>query len=133
MTIKIGIEVNRRLLLELLTTAVEQGSGYWADFSRIKREDDVVDGFVNRPVRSVSIKLLDPASMPKFHPVVTVEDMGRGLERLAKCAATGNKYHDGTAFPAAAKHLAAALSENGDQWTADVVLQMVLFNEVVYG
>lgn len=121
-TVRISIEVKRELLKDLLTTAVEGGSNYWADFGKVKRDSD-------HCVESVRLSINDGSAARRD---VSLQTMSTGLERLAKCATTA-RYANGNAFPAAAKHLADALSEDGDATTADVVLQMGLFNEVQFG
>lgn len=109
----ISVPVPEQILKDLLTTAVEGGSGYWASFDDINRDDDL---------NVLSVTIVDDDS-GKRH-VVGCGLLTLGLERLAA---------QPTPFPAAFEHLVNALKEEGDAETADVVLQMTVFGELVYG
>ena len=116
-TVTLRIEVSKQLLMDLLCTAVEGGSNYWAEFGRCQRTPDL-------DYLSADVFELDThrADQPKLHRIVTADELAHGLENLARAT-----------FASAARHLADALSENGDAVTADVVLQMTVFGDVVYG
>ena len=111
------VTVRRQLLLDLLCTAVEGGSGYWAEFSEAERTPDL-------DYLSVRVTELEASSSdkPRVNRIVKAEELATGLARLSQAT-----------FETAWQHLADALSENGDAITADVVLQMTVLGELVYG
>jgi hypothetical protein len=122
-TVVLNIPVSRQTLRDLLCSAVEGGSNYWAEFSDSERTDDL--DYIR--VRVVEITSHD--DRPRRNRYVTAEDLATGLERLAKVAA--DEQRSGK-FPAAGKHFADALGDH-DATTADVVLQMTVFGDLVYG
>lgn len=128
-TVVLNIPVSRQTLRDLLCTAVEGGSNYWADFRDCERTEDL-DYIRVRVVEQEASR----ADTRRVNRYVRAEDLAKGLERLALASA---EQPDAAAwpkhFPGAGKHLADALSENGDAATADVVLQMTVFGELVYG
>jgi hypothetical protein len=111
----LNVPVSRQLLMDLLCTAVEGGSNYWAAFRSIERTTDL-------DYLRVRVIELEASGDQRVDRVVAAEDLRLGLERLA--AAT---------FASAGKHFGDAICENGDAITADVVLQMTVFGDVVYG
>ena len=126
-TLPIDLTISKELLSDLLVTAVEGGSGYWADFSEIRRTKtaDIV---------SVRVTESDPSTDgPPTTRTVTPAILMEGLRYLALAAKSGVAA-DGSRFPAAADHLSDLLHDNSDAITADVVLQLTLFKgTVVYG
>ncbi len=121
-TITVSFPVQCQLLRDLLCTAVESGGcNYWAAFSNATR----TEGLDYLRVRVTEHE--SHSEGPRFNRYVEAEDLARGLTRLAEAAS-----RDAASFPSAAKHLADALS-NHDATTADVVLQMTMFGELVYG
>lgn len=117
MIINVRIDVSEQLLKDLLVTAVEGGSGYWADFLNVKRDTElnIIKCLVVEQERSTEDE-------PPRRVDVTPELLALGLERLAQAN-----------FPSALTHLKNAIDETGDAETADVVLQMTVFGSVVYG
>ena len=108
--------------LDLLTTAVEGGSNYWCRFSRLKRDKGLNCLSVRVAPDDGPVRCKDGTTyVPR---VVEAAELKLGLERLGAQPAP---------FPAAAQHLADVLGENDDAITADVVLQMTVFGEVVFG
>jgi hypothetical protein len=102
-------------LRDLLCTAVEGGSNYWATFSDAERTEDL--DYLSVRVREHEAH----GDKRALSRVVTAEDLAVGLQRLTKAS-----------FEAAMQHFADALT-NHDATTADVVLQMTVFGDVVYG
>lgn len=115
----INIAVPRQTLRDLLCTAVEGGSNYWASFSAAERTENLDYLKVK-----VTAHEKHDDKLPRVNRYITADDLSNGLERLAKA--------DLQAFPAAMKHLCDALTDH-DATTADVVLQMTVFGELVYG
>lgn len=121
--IVLNIPVPREMLRDLLCTAVEGGSNYWADFSAAVRTEGL-------DYLRVKVTEQEPSrdDTPRVNRYIDADDLAIGIQRLAKAAIA-----DDGKFPAAGKHLGDVLSENGDATTADVVLQMTIFGELIYG
>ena len=137
-TLAFNVEVPRQLLADLLCTAVEGGSNYWAEFRATKRTADLDYLQVKMTEREASRE-----GQPRVNRYIDLQDLATGLQRLAAAAlayarATGEDTDDWLAkkhkgFQTAGEHLGDALAERGDAITADVVLQMAVFGEVIYG
>jgi hypothetical protein len=116
-TINITIPVPVQVLRDLLVTAAEGGSNYWARIS--VPPDQTGEEYTAIRVREHSAHSDDK---PAYNAIVKAEDLAKGLAALATAT-----------FPAASKHLTDAITENHDAITADVVLQMAIFGDVIYG
>lgn len=123
--IKITVPIPVQTLRDILCTAVEGGSNYWAEFPR------TIARAANGDYLSV-IVVEQEASRPngvRVRRTIKAEDLAEGIARLAIVMSDDSKSHG---FPAAGKHFADAF-DNHDATTADVVLQMTIFGELVYG
>jgi hypothetical protein len=115
--------VPETLLVDLLTTAAEGGANYWATIS-------VAPGQRGSDYTAVHVQEHDTHldGVPKLDRIVTALDLLVGLERLAACPEAGGTMPRAVAL----KHLVDALDDH-DAGTADVVMQMTVFGEVIYG
>jgi hypothetical protein len=115
--ITLEFEVEPHILRDALVTAVEGGSNYWATFAGIKRDDEgnILEVVVAEQESSKEGR--NPLAM-----VVTPEKLVTGLQRLANAQ-----------FPNAQPALGRILREEGDAIDADIVLQMTILGDVVYG
>ena len=86
-TYVINIAITRQRLLDLIVTAVEGGSNYWADFSDAERDADL-------NYLKVRVVEKDASGQRRINRWITPDEMAIGLIRLG-----------GASFPAAAKHL----------------------------
>lgn len=100
---------------DLLCSAIEGGSNYWADFDKFERTDlDYI---------SVRVAEQEPSSGNlRKRKTLRAEHLVEGLQLLAAAP-----------FPSALTHLHNFLNENDDAETADVVLQMTMFGDLIYG
>ena len=115
-TLDITIPVPVQVLRDLLVTAAEGGSNYWARIS--VPPDQTGADYTAIRVREHSAH----SDKPPVNRIVRAEDLIEGLRKLTTAT-----------FPAASKHLTDAITENSDATTADVVLQMAVFGDVIYG
>lgn len=125
--VTIRIPVSRQLLRDLLCTAVEGGSNYWADFDQRKRTDNL--DYLS--IRVTEHETHSEQQTTPYRRTVKAEHLAIGLQRLATAAAE-HEADPLKGFATAAQHLADAL-QNHDTGTADVVLQMTVFGELIYG
>lgn len=115
--VKVAMQVTEQRLAYLLVGAVEGGSDYWARFSELKMGkfgDDDLDVYA-----SVRVTELEASGERKISAVVTPKDLATGLAR----ASEAGLHH----------HVANFLNEDDDAETADVILQMTVLGELVYG
>lgn len=125
-TIVMNISIDRNVLRGLLCTAIEGGSNYWATFSNAERnaEGDYV---------RVKVTEIDRSGQRRVNRYITAEALAHGLERLAQAGTQPDPARHHFDPGVAMKHFGEAISETGDASTADVVLQMTIFGELVYG
>lgn len=116
--IKMTIEIDRQRIVDTLINALEGGADYWIkSYSIGSGEDDIekeLQGVLNGE-RTMTIQE-DDRNQDSY--IVTVKDIEKGLQLLAE------KYP---------WHLKNLIDENDDAETADVILQMATFQEIVYG
>ena len=120
---EIKLKVKEEVLLNLLVSALNGGSTYWA------RCIDVA------PVKQPFGAIIEDIEADESEQIqVDIDTMLLGLQRLADRAVLERTEKDWHLKPSgAARHLAAALTGDGDSSTADVVLQMGALGEVLYG
>jgi hypothetical protein len=112
MILKLAVEVDDERLADLLTQAVESACSYWAYFDHIVRDKDL-------SILSVRVHEREPSGDKRKARTVTPEDLGRAAERVSMSNVPR-------------RHTENFLSDWDDE-TADVLLQFVLFEEIVYG
>lgn len=110
-------------LLDLLVTAVEGGSNYWASIKSVERDAD--GNYLKVKVTELEKSRDDVNRVNRY---VVPEDLAQGLQRLAERIDSNHPQH----FETAGTHFADALGDH-DALTADVVLQMAVFGEIIYG
>lgn len=124
---ELKITVAHEILRDLLVTAAEGGSNYWAEFTDVERDSDLY---------ILKARVTDrEADQPQTF-TVSPSSLAIGLQNLAtRMSEKPTKDSALGRFPskAAGRVLAEALTEQGDSTTADAVLQMSLFGEVLYG
>jgi hypothetical protein len=129
--IVVPIDIDVQRLRDLLCSAVEGGSNYWAGFRKVHQA-------VN--LDYLGVEVVEHESHddgPRVRRMIAAEDLAKGLERLGACAVSGMMPDNGGGkpmpFPGAMSHLANFLQENDDAETADVVLQLTVFGTLIYG
>lgn len=120
------VQVREEILKDILVTAVESGwSSSWFAFTDVERDSEL---------NVLKVRVTDIAEDKPRSFVVTPSVMLRGLRRLGERMGADSIKEPWHLTPGGAgRHLAAAITETGDAITADVVLQMALFGEVLYG
>lgn len=127
------LDAREQFLRGVLCTAVEGGTNYWAQVSAIKREGYRADAKVNEPGFSdwsyLGYTLHDSEDEGKKH-VVTVATVKRGLKLLTQDTKVGVRQDIRKAIL-----LANIDPDNGDidAEAADVIIQVGIFGEIVYG
>lgn len=125
---QITVTVSDERLAEVLCSAYEGGSNYWA-----KQEDgkDSPYRFAETPIALGGIPVAPLELIPGF--VVTITD--READPPKRHRLTEAKLRRGLQVMAEKypKHFADVMTEEGDADTGDVLLQCALFGKLVYG
>lgn len=113
MKLAVEVELDKQVIVDLLTTAFEGGSNYWlaADNYNYRQMALVVDGEVKFPCRDIE----DGVDL-----TLTAASIRQGLKLLGT---------DKVGKRAAAQ----IVNEDWDAETADIFLQLCLLGKVVYG
>lgn len=119
MKLMLPFVVSDQLLSDILITAVEGGSDYWAYYSEVKRDAEL---------NILSVRVTEQAdhdvNQEVVTKVVTPHDLAAAIESLASRVATAG-------FPY--RHIQSVINEDVDAETADVILQLAVLGEVIYG
>jgi hypothetical protein len=131
---KITVEVSDEQIEDLLCSAFEGGSGYWARCKEGKEPTEKCDYLFQWPLHGGSFLVVDTEEMledededdaeigdPYVHEV-TRESLTRGLEAMASLK-KGEGGH----------HFRNMLQNDTDSETGDVFLQCCIFGKVIYG
>ena len=113
----VRLHVDRDLFHDMLCDAAEGGSNYWASFRSLPGESRT--DYRRLRLREHERHAADALPVDR---IVSAATMLRGFHRLALAT-----------FPARDAHMTNILTGNTDAETADVVLQMALFGDVIYG
>ena len=126
-TFKVRVEnsIDMQMVKDLLCTALEAGSGYWAKFedwdlaSGVKRSDfEWIHEIPFKEGCALEFTIRPDVDQDDGWYKLDWENMESGLQVMAE------KYN---------WHYANLINDNADAETADVFLQCSLFGEIVYG
>ena len=112
--VSVSTKVTQEELNDILTAAVEGGTGYWAEVRNYKWE--------NVPVVTVELRETDRLSAvkPGWH-FVSAMDILAVLPQIAENSGQASGWN------------IREIVENHDAEIADIAVQLVLFGEVIYG
>lgn len=116
MKFRIEVEVSDERIKDVLIGAFEGGSNYWYWITDQSHKGHPADVIMDHEDGWVKIKDDEEGCMGEF--TLTKQALYDGLQKMA------NQY---------AFHFNDVMEENDDAVTADVLLQMALFGELVYG
>lgn len=134
MQLNVILELPVNDLCDLLTTAWEGGSDHWtaAYDARATRRNEPIEGEVLRELDVVKIDYQTPGGDDEFNEPVKQQqiepaDIGRAIERVMNRSVEVADH--------IIKDLESNIQEVGacDADTADVLLQVATFGEIVYG
>lgn len=115
-TVTVPYAIGRQRLSDLLCSAVEGGTGYWAQVDQIVRTPNL--DYVS--VRFHEIESSEPGARNKKVKVIDIDSLAHGVQR---CALSKRYAH----------HFRDFITDNDDAITADVMVQFVMFGDVIYG
>ena len=113
-----SIELSNQRIADVLTGAFEGGSTYWIQSvtPRFKTHSEYSEPASYEPENFVDRLIIAEDEEDSFHFTLTTID--EGLQIMA------DKY---------SRHMADLINENDDADTSDVLLQCILFGDIVYG
>lgn len=113
--VDVKLTIARKRLSDLLCSAVEGGTGYWASVDNIERTP---------ALDYVSVRFTETeASSSNGKRKRRTIDLAKLADGIARCGAS-DKY---------AHHFAAFMKDDDDAITADVMIQFAMFGDVIYG
>lgn len=132
---KIETDVKLEDIAGLLCSAFEGGIGYWAKIVDYKKPEEIVDlgksfefrengkkvifKYVHYPLsKGGAVIIADKEDETEQEYFIDLENIERGLKLMQE------KYP---------RHFADFISENYDAITGDVLIQLAVFGEIVYG
>ena len=125
-TIKVNVELDNKILLNVITSAVEQGSTYWLDTSSPKMLDVLSRADGDTLAETMFNALMDDIDIPlqningdKFHMKLSSRGLNYRLQLLYNSEA----------------HRWAIVNEmkdEGDLTSSDIVFQYMCFGEIIY-
>jgi len=115
--IKMTVEVDRQRVVDTLINALEGGSDYWIRTYTFNENVDI-ETILQSLLNGESVLTIQEDDRDAKTYKVTVKDIEEGLQLLA------SKYP---------WHLKNLIDEKDDAETADVILQMATFKELIYG
>jgi len=129
---KLKIELTDKAARDILTTAVQQGCAYWAnDYKRLNEKRDR-EGYTIRFSIGDPIKSSQAEGTPPLHRTVTVKTIQRAVQRMIDTQGTPKGVHPSYVYELL-KCYCGDVDSNADAMTCDAVLQLAVFEQVVYG
>jgi hypothetical protein len=124
--IRVSIEeiVENQLLSDILCTAIEDGSNYWAAYANIKREKD----------EYLSADFHDTED-GEFKGTINLSSVATGMERIINIGEeeAKTKFYSKRLRQQVLELIFEPDNASWDAGTADSIIQAALFDEVVYG
>jgi hypothetical protein len=136
-TVNVKQTITVERIKDLLCSAFEGGTGYWAMVIDGAEQEDMdkvgAEYYHEMPVLGGELKIYDRENYgdddeaQELLGVINGERIQKALELMAK-----GKNEDGTEAEYLIKHMDDIVNENEDANTGDIFLQMALFGKLVY-
>lgn len=123
--VKATVRIPNQKIMDLITTAIEGGCNYWAKFVFPQDYKEQYGSFEQIPFKDGQIEVHD-CETDKMLGYINQATMQVGLQLMAD-----RKDLKGQVVPA--RHFKNLATDNEDQETADVFLQLATMGEIVYG
>lgn len=134
-SITVSVTITKQSLMDIMTTAFEQGIGYWAfdeDFANAeatRNGDAYVTSLILTRARGSKTPAFSPlVEATRNRAIITVPDLAAAFGRALSTKDDGTPVNEVAFFAATAQ-----LSGNYDAGTADVLVQFAAFGDVIYG
>ncbi len=123
--VKATVRIPNEKIENLIVTAVEGGSNYWARFQMPDNWKDKYKSYAQIPFEGGEIEVYD-IETGELLGVLNRTTIQTGLQLMAD-----RKDMTGKQVPT--RHFKALATDNEDAETADVFLQLAVLGEIVYG
>lgn len=123
--VKATVRIPREKIENLIVTAIEGGSNYWAQFKFPDEWKEKYKSYAQIPFQSGEIEVFD-VETGKLLGVLNQATLKTGLQLMAD-----RKDVKGKQVPA--RHFKALATDSEDAETADVFLQLAVMGEIIYG
>jgi len=119
------VRIPNQKIMDLITTAVEGGSHYWAGFNFPENYKEKYKSYEQIPFRGGKIEVYD-IETNELLGSLTEDSIKTGLQLMAD-----RKDLKGKVVPA--RHFKNLATDNEDAETADVFMQLSVMGEIVFG
>jgi hypothetical protein len=119
------VRIPNQKINDLIVTAIEGGSNYWAKFVFPKNYKDNFKSYDEIPMQDGEIEVFD-VETDELLGVLNKATIQTGLQLMANC-----KDMKGKKVPN--RHFKNLATDNEDAETADVFMQLAVMGEIVYG
>ena len=123
--VKATVRIPNQKIMDLITTAIEGGCHYWAKFVFPAHYKDNYGSYEQIPFKDGTIEVYDMETN-ELLGYLNRASIKVGLQLMAD-----RKDMKGKAVPA--RHFKALATDNEDQETADVFMQLSVMGEIVFG
>jgi hypothetical protein len=123
--VRATVRIPNEKIQDLITTAIEGGCHYWAQFKFPDNYKDKYQSYAEIPFEGGEIEVYD-VETGKLLGVLNQASIKVGLQLMADC-----KDLTGKVVPA--RHFKNLATDNEDAETADVFVQLSVMGEIVYG
>lgn len=123
--VRATVRIPNEKIQDLITTAIEGGSHYWAKFVFPKDYKNTCQSYAEIPFKNKNIKVYD-IETDELLGYLNRASIKVGLQLMAD-----RKDLKGKLIPA--KHFKNLAQDNEDAETADVFMQLAAMGEIVYG
>ena len=123
--VKATVRIPNQKIMDMIVTAVEGGSNYWAKFVFPKDYKQKCQNYYEIPFNDDNIAVYD-VETEKLLGYLNSATVKVGLQLMAD-------RKDMTGKPVPARHFKALATDNEDAETADVFMQLAVMGEIVYG
>ena len=123
--VKATVRIPHEKIQDLIVTAVEGGSNYWAKFVFPTDYKEKYGSYEQIPFEDGNIEVYD-VETEKLLGYLNIATVKVGLQLMAN-------RKDMTGKPVPARHFKNLATDNEDAETADVFMQLAVIGEIVYG
>lgn len=128
--IRLDTAITKQRLDDILCSAFEGGANYWAVTGVTQQQKDAVEAEFAYQVclNGGEIEVFDAEEPTKKLGVLNARRLEVALQCLADC-----KDEKGKEYPGFKDHFADIINENDDATTADILMQLAVMGEIVFG
>ena len=123
--VKTTVRISVQTIKDMIVTAIEGGSTYWAYFRFPDNWKDIYGSYENIPFQGGNIEVID-IETDEMLGILNIATIETGLNMMGQ-----GRDIKGKVVPE--RHFENLVCNNFDAETADVFLQLAVMGEIVYG